>query len=179
MRQNIGVVSGKRCIYPVKQMKQCIVIALNKTVMKYTTEVTIHLPREKVIELFDSTENIYKWQPGLLSFEHLSGEPGQEGCRSKMVYEGRKSDLLMTETITKRNFPDEFHGTYEARGVYNEIYNYFSEPEPGTTLWSTVSIFKFRGLMALMAPFMKQAFTHNTVLNMERFKVFAENEEYK
>jgi hypothetical protein len=28
--------------------------------------------------------------------------------------------------------------------------------------------------MALMAPFMKNAFTKNTQLNMERFKAFAE-----
>ena len=30
--------------------------------MKYTTEIIIDLPRSKVIELFDSTENMYKWQ---------------------------------------------------------------------------------------------------------------------
>jgi hypothetical protein len=146
--------------------------------MKYTTEVTIRLSRDKVIELFDSTENLRKWQPGLLSFEHLSGDAGQEGSQSKMVYEGRKGELVMTETISKRNFPDEFHAIYESRGVYNEMYNYFSEPEPGISLWRTVSIFKFRGLMALMAPFMKQAFTNNTILSMERFKTFAEIEEH-
>lgn len=142
--------------------------------MKYTTQVQINLPRSKVIELFDSTENIYKWQPGLKSFEHVSGQPGQAGARSNLVYEGRKGDLHMTETITKRNFPDEFHGIYEARGVYNEMYNYFEETSEDVCNWRTVSVFKFRGLMALMAPFMKAAFSNNTLLNMERFKNFAE-----
>ena len=142
--------------------------------MKYMTEVRINLPRSKVIELFDSTENMYKWQPGLKSFEHVSGEPGQEGARSKLVYEGRKGDLNMTETITKRNLPDEFHGVYEARGVYNEMYNYFEETGETVCTWRTESVFKFRGLMALMAPFMKSAFSNNTLLNMERFKQFAE-----
>ncbi len=143
--------------------------------MKYTSEVTINLQRGRVIELFDSTENMFKWQEGLKSFDPISGNPGQEGARSKMIYEGRKGDLEMTETITKRNLPEEFHGIYEARGVYNEIYNFFSEPEKNRTLWRLVSVFKFRGLMALMAPFMKSAFTKNTLLNMERFKSFAEN----
>jgi hypothetical protein len=83
----------------------------------------------------------------------------------------------MIETITKRNLPDEFHGVYEARGVYNEMYNYFEEQENQATLWRTESVFKFRGLMALMAPFMKAAFTNNTLLNMERFKNFAEHPE--
>lgn len=142
--------------------------------MKYTTEVSIHLPRTKVIELFDSTEHMYKWQPGLKSLEHLSGEPGQEGAKSRMIYEARKGDLEMTETISNRKFPDEFFTVYEAKGVYNEMYNYFVEKEENLTLWRTESIFKFRGLMALMAPFMKSAFTSNTLLSMERFRDFAE-----
>lgn len=142
--------------------------------MKYTTEVRIRLPRSKVIALFDSTEHIHKWQPGLKSMEHVSGQPGQKGARSRMIYEGRKGDLEMTETITKRNFPGEFFTTYEAKGVYNEMCNYFVEEEANLTLWRTESLFKFRGLMALMAPFMKSAFTSNTLLSMERFRDFAE-----
>ncbi len=142
--------------------------------MNYSTEVSINLPRSKVIELFDSTENLYKWQVGLKSFERISGEPDQEGARSKLVYEGRKGDLEMIEAIVKRNFPEEFHGIYKARGVYNEVYNYFTEPEENRTLWRMENTFKFRGLMFLMAPFMRSAFTNNTLLNMERFKSFAE-----
>ena len=56
------------------------------------------------------------------------------------------------------------------------MYNYFTEEEAGKTIWRTVSVFRFRGLMALMAPFMKSAFTGNTLLNMVHFKSFAENE---
>jgi hypothetical protein len=145
--------------------------------MKYTTEITIELPREKVIELFDSTENMFKWQDGLLSFDHIEGEPGQVGARSNMEYKSRKGKLVMTETITKRNFPDEFHASYKARGVYNEMYNYFTESSSQMTHWKTVSVFRFRGLIALMAPFMKSAFTGSTQLNMERFKTFAEQYE--
>ena len=142
--------------------------------MEYTTEVSINVPRKKVIELFDSSENMYKWQEGLKSFDHLEGEAGQEGARSAMIYESRRGELKMTETITVRNLPEEFHAVYEAKGVYNEMFNYFTESEAGKTTWRTVSIFRFRGLMALMAPFMKSAFSGNTLLNMERFKTFAE-----
>lgn len=143
--------------------------------MKYTTEIEIALPRKEVVRLFDSSDNMFKWQEGLKSFDHLEGEPGAEGARSRLVFKGRKGDLEMTETITKRAFPEEFHATYTAKGVYNRMYNYFLDKGAGTTTWRTVSEFKFRGLMALMAPFMKKAFTSNTLLNMERFKNFAEN----
>jgi hypothetical protein len=145
--------------------------------MKYKTEVTIQVPREQVIALFDSTENLYKWQPGLKSFEHLSGEPRKEGAESRMVYKGRKGDLVMTETITRRNFPREFHADYRAKGVYNQVFNYFEEPETGTTLWRTENTFKFRGAMAVMIPFLRKAFKDNTLLSMERFKVFVETSE--
>ena len=118
---------------------------------------------------------MYKWQVGLKSFKAISGEPGKEGAMSEMVFEGRKGDLAMTETITRRNFPDEFHAVYKARGVYNEMYNYFLESDNGKTIWRTTSVFRFRGLMALMAPFMKSAFMNNTLMSLERFKAFAEN----
>lgn len=42
--------------------------------MKYRTEITIDLPREQVIEIFDDPDNLPKWQPGLGSFEPLSRE---------------------------------------------------------------------------------------------------------
>ena len=56
--------------------------------MKYSNEVIINLPIKEVIELFDSEENLFKWQPELLSFEHLSGEKGEVGAKSKMNYNG-------------------------------------------------------------------------------------------
>ena len=145
--------------------------------MKYTCEILINLPRQAVIELFDSSENLKKWQPGLLELTHLEGKPGEVGARSELVYESRKGNLVMTETITTRKLPEQFHMSYSSRGVYNEVENWFTEKEPGLTLWRTENYFRFRGIMMLMIPFMKQAFIHNTTLNMDRFKVFAENAE--
>ena len=68
--------------------------------MKYNVEITINLPRTKVIELFDSTENLYKWQPGLMSFDHLSGTPGEVGAKSKLLYKMGCREIEMIETIT-------------------------------------------------------------------------------
>ncbi len=142
--------------------------------MKYTSEITLELPRVRVIELFDNPENLSKWQEGLKSRDHLEGEPGEEGSTSRMVYAGRKSDLVLTETVNKRSLPEEYCISYKSKGVYNEVFNHFSEPEPGRTQWKMVNYFTFHGMMALMAPFMKSAFNANTLLNMERFKAFAE-----
>lgn len=142
--------------------------------MKYSTEITIKLPRDRVIELFDSAENLYKWQEGLLSLELLEGKAGHEGAVSKMVYASRKNDLVMTETIASRKFPEEYTAIYKAKGVHNVVNNHFIASTPDQTTWKIHNEFRFRGMMALMAPFMKSAFEANTVLSMERFKLFAE-----
>ena len=50
--------------------------------MKFTEEITINLPRDRVITLFDSIEKLYKWQPDLIFFEHESGMAGEVGAKS-------------------------------------------------------------------------------------------------
>ena len=142
--------------------------------MKYSIDISINLPLEKVIALFDNRDKLAMWQEGLKSITPLGGKPGEEGSTSRMVYAGRKSDLEIIETVSRRNFPDEYTAIYTSKGVYNEVSNYFSETEPGHTLWMVVNTFRFKGMMALMAPFMKTAFSSNTLLNMERFKAYAE-----
>lgn len=143
--------------------------------MKYTISIQIDLPREKVIELFDNTENMYKWQTGLQSFEPLSGEPGQEGARSKLRYKMGRREVEMIETITKRKFPDEFSGTYEAKGVWNQQQNFFEESDRNKTIWRTISEFKCSGFMKIMCWLMPGAFKKQTLQFMNKFKEFAES----
>ena len=78
--------------------------------MKYIREVVIDLPRDRVIELFDNADNLTKWQEGLQAFEHVSGEPGASGAKSRLVYDHRGRSFELIETITERNLPDDFLG---------------------------------------------------------------------
>ena len=73
----------------------------------YTVAIEIDLPRDRVIELFDNPDNLFKWQTGLQSFDHLSGEPGQPGAKSKFVYRSGKHTIELIETVTERKLPDE------------------------------------------------------------------------
>ena len=143
--------------------------------MKYTVEISIDLPREKVIELFDSTENLKQWQTGLVSFEPLSGNPGQVGAQSKLHYKIGKREIEMVETITKRELPDRFWGTYETKGVWNEVRNSFDATDENHTRWTAESEFKCSGLgMKLMCMLMPGAFKKQTLKYMKDFKAFAE-----
>lgn len=143
--------------------------------MKYTVRRHIDLPREQVVKLIDNPDNLEKWQPELVSFERISGDTNKPGAKSKLVYQMGKRKVEMTETITKRNLPEEFHARYEARGVLNIQENYFKEAGNNGTLWTSINEFKFKGAMKFFALLMPRAFRRQTLKYMERFKEFAES----
>lgn len=144
--------------------------------MKYTCELVVNLPRQRMLELFDNPDNLAKWQPGLVSFTHTSGEPGQPGAKSRLLYNMNGRKVEMVETVTARNLPDEFSGTYEAKGVYNVVENRFYADGPDRTRWVMDTEFQFSGLMKIMAFFMGGAFRKQSMDFMQNFKSFAENQ---
>lgn len=143
--------------------------------MKYTIEIDIDLPRERVIELFDNPDNMQHWQPGFISFEHMEGTPGQVGAKSKINYnvKGRKFELI--ETITVKNLPDEFSGTFEAKGMFNKINNYFTEEGPNKTKWTSENEFIPKGFLKILAWLMPSSFKKSSMKYLTNFKEFAEN----
>lgn len=143
--------------------------------MKYTTEIVINKPIERVIELFDNQDNLSKWMEGLQSFEHLSGTPGQPGATSRLVFKMGKRELEMIETITVRNLPDEFSGTYQAKGVFNIVRNKFIPLSENSTKYFTEHEFEFKGFMKIIAFLMPSAFKKQSVKYLQDFKTFAEN----
>ena len=142
--------------------------------MKYKMEIEIDLPMQTVIELFDDTENMKHWQPTLLNYRHLTGEPGQVGAKSEHTHKLGKRTITMVETVTSRNLPDELSGTYEAKGALNNCVNRFSEIGEDRTLWKTENEFICSGFLRIMAFLMPSGFKKETWRHMESFKRFAE-----
>jgi hypothetical protein len=142
--------------------------------MKYKVAVEINQPVEKVVELFDNPDNMKKWMEGLLSFETVSGTPGQEGAKSRLRFRMGKREIEMIETITKRNLPEEFTGTYEAKGVFNISKNSFIPINENSTKYVSEQEFQFKGIMKLIGAVMPGAFKKQTVKYLNAFKEFAE-----
>ena len=143
--------------------------------MKYTTEIEIEKPIEKVIELFDNPDNLKKWMEGLQSFEHISGTPGQPGAKSRLFFKMGKREVEMIETITVRNLPDEFSCTYEAKGVYNIAKNKFLKVSDTRTKYISENEFQFKGFMKFFAFLMPGAFKKQSFKYMQHFKDFVES----
>lgn len=144
------------------------------SVMKYSNEIIIQVPREKVVELFADPANIAEWQPGFISMELLSGEQGEVGAKSRMKYKMGKREIEMIETITEKNLPDSFCGTYEAKGVWNEVKNYFEALPDGSTRYYAENEFRMSGVMKLFAFLMPAAFRNQSQKYLDLFCEFAE-----
>ncbi|MBO0324262.1 SRPBCC family protein [Muricauda sp. CAU 1633] len=142
--------------------------------MKYTTEILVELPRDEFTKKLDDPENMKHWQRGLVGYEQLSKNPGQEGAQMALSYTMGNRKMDMVETIIKRNLPEEMHTTYDTKGVHNIQKNYFKE-EDGKTRWISESEFQFSGFgMKLMGFLMPGAFKKQSKKYMEDFKAFAE-----
>lgn len=128
-----------------------------------------------MIELFDDTDNLFKWQKGLQSFEHLSGEPGQPGAKSKLVFLNGRHRIELIETVTERNLPDEFNGTYEWKGGRNTLRNRFIEFGPDRTRWESTCDYQFSSFMLKLTGFFCPGMFRNQNLSfLQNFKAFAD-----
>jgi hypothetical protein len=143
--------------------------------VKYTCEITIDLPRDEMVALLDSAENMKHWQKGLKANRHISGKPGEEGAQMELEYQMGKRHLVMVETIIKRQMPEEMHTTYDAKGVHSIQKNYFHAIDSKTSQWISESEFQFSGLMMkMMGWLMPGAFKKQSMTYLEDFKRFAE-----
>ncbi|MDM9630735.1 SRPBCC family protein [Robiginitalea aurantiaca] len=143
--------------------------------MTYTTKIDIELPREKVVNLLEDTTNFKHWQRGLQSLRPISGLSGEEGAQVELEYLMGKRQLVMIETIIKKNFPEQYHLTYDAKGVHNIQKNYFEELGEAKCRWTSETEFQFSGLpMKLMGWLMPGMFKKQSLTYMKDFKAFAE-----
>jgi hypothetical protein len=85
---------------------------------------------------------------------------------------GRRTEMV--ETILKRQFPDEFTATYDAKGVHNIVENHFYEGGAERTRWVMENEFTFSGFMKVIGFFMRSQFPKETLKGMNSFKEFAE-----
>ena len=143
--------------------------------MLYTTEIIVKVPLDLFVKKMDNIDNLKHWQRGLQSTEHILGNPGDLGSKIKLNYKFDKRDMEIIETITKSDFPNEFHATYTTKGMNNFQKNYFSETPEGHTKW--ISINEFTPLsfsMRVMLFLMPSAFKKQSLKYMQDFKNFAE-----
>jgi len=143
--------------------------------MQYTTEILIEKPISEVIKKLNSVDNRKHWQKGLVSTAHISGIPNELGAKMKLNYSFGNRVMEILETVTKQDFPNEFHATYTIKGVRNIQKNYYKAIENGITKWISINEFQPTNFkMSMMLFFMPGAFKKQTKTYMKNFKNFIE-----
>lgn len=144
--------------------------------MKYTLEIEINQPINKVITLFNDEDNLFKWMSGLQSIEHLQGEPGKKGSTTKMIFKEGKRNIEMIETIITNNLPEELIASYEAKGVYNLAKIAFIPISETKTKYLSEQEFQLKGFMKIFGWIMPAAFKKQSLKYLNMFKEFAEEQ---
>lgn len=144
--------------------------------MKYQVHIEIDLPLDRVVELFDNPANMKHWMPKLQSIEPISGSPGQVGATSRMKFLNGKREMEMTETITAKNLPHEFSGTYEFQGGRYSVKNMFEALDGGRTRYISDQDFQLAGLMKFLGWVLPGLFKKESMKHMTLFKKFAESQ---
>lgn len=145
--------------------------------MKYSEEVLIAAPRDEVIARYDNYDNLPKWQESYVSHEHLEGEPGATGSRTRVRHQMGKSEEDLIETIEARAFPDRQVTVYECGPVWNRNVSTFDAIDGMQTRWTMEVEFRASGLMMKVMMFlMPGAFKKQTRKAMTQFKAYVEND---
>jgi uncharacterized protein YndB with AHSA1/START domain len=142
--------------------------------MRLVLDTIIDCSRDKVWRAFDNPHNMSKWMQGFESFEPQDGTPGQPGAVSKLTFNENGRRIEFTETITVRNEPEEFSGTYTGTNFCNSIRNQFESLPGGKTRWLSETDMQFSGFMRLMSLIAKPMIRKLVAADMERFKTLLE-----
>lgn len=142
--------------------------------MKFTIEIIINLPVQRVTELFDNPDNLKHWMTGLESFEHISGSPGEPGAKSKLIFNHSGRKMVMIETITEKNLPENFAGTYETKGMLSINKNSFVAIAADKTKLISEQDFQLSGMYKLLGWLFPGSFKKQSLKFLTAFKEFAE-----
>lgn len=145
--------------------------------MKYIFSTEINVPIQKAAELFLNKDNLKEWQKELISYEHISGIPGEVGSKTKLSYKS----VTIFETIILKNMPAEIKGFYEHKArkktvMTHNTSNRFSRIGENKTLFELeMEDVKFVGFLPkLLSKLMGRMFEKYHQNEVDQFKIFAE-----
>jgi len=143
--------------------------------MKYTCQIKINAPLDKVINLWQDESNFKYWQDGFESITHLEGIPHTTDAKAKILLND-KQRIELIETIISNNLPTEKVALYEHVHMTNTQTTRFEVIDNQTTLYiSEVEYIQFNNWMIkLIAKLFPGKFKAQSEKLMIQFKVFAE-----
>ena len=149
--------------------------------MQFVCFVDIDLSVEKVVELYDNTENLKEWQDGFLRIQQISGLPGQPVAKARLFFKQGKNELELVETIIVKDLPTEMIAEYIHKHMTNLKTDRFISLGENKTRWeSEINYTQFNGFMPKLTAFLFPGMFKKPVQKwMDQFKTFAEKRSCK
>jgi hypothetical protein len=140
--------------------------------MKFVCNILINKSINEVSKYFEDPEALKYSQDGFIKTEHISGDEGKPGAKSKLIY--KKFDLI--ETIIHNNLPNEFYATYEHEKMTNTMRsNFIAINKNKTNLTATIEYTEFKGfVIKLIAKAFPGMFKKQVDKWLIRFKDYCE-----
>ncbi|MBK8503417.1 MAG: SRPBCC family protein [Saprospiraceae bacterium] len=89
--------------------------------MKHKGSIDIAKPRSEVVKYFADPSYLGEYQDGFIKKDLISGEQGEEGAISKMLYHFGNRDMELMETIITNRLPDSFESSYHHKQMDNTM----------------------------------------------------------
>lgn len=140
--------------------------------MKFTLYVDINQSIDKCVTVFSNPNNLKHVQEGFISKELISGDEGDIGAKSKMIYKR----LELIETIMTNNLPEMFEALYEHKRTVNTMKVWFTVLNENETRYHTeIHYTKFNGfIINVMAKLFPSMLKKQVLKWMHKFKGFVE-----
>ncbi|GAA4882001.1 hypothetical protein GCM10023311_00080 [Flaviramulus aquimarinus] len=141
--------------------------------MQFTCAIYINKPINEVVTSFEDPGALKQTQKGFISLKHLSGNKGEAGAKSKLVY--KKFDLI--ETIIHNKLPNEFYAKYEHKSMTNTMLCKFKATNDNETkLTAYIEYTEFKGfIINLIVKFFPGMFKKQVDKWLVNFKKYCEN----
>ena len=139
-------------------------------------EAEIRASRDFVWAVFENPDNLTRWQPTLESFTHQTGEVGQPGATSELVYNENGKKITMIETVTERQKPQFMAGIYDSARATSLIVIHLEEIDDNTTRFVSYTNMKFKGMMKIMSVFVAKSIRDRAEADLNRFKLLVETD---
>jgi uncharacterized membrane protein len=142
---------------------------------KIIASVTINAPVSKVWQKFMDPDSLKYWLSGFISIQHLSGEPGKSGSKSKMIFLERKKEMTVHEEVVKVIEGTEyaFKIVHPSLFIYNHVY--LSANNGQTILRQETEMHPQQFMLKIIMPLMKGSMKQRTLKDLQRFRKFIES----
>ena len=151
---------------------------LKHKIMKYIGSLEINKPIELVTKIFADPKHLKEYQDGFVRKELQSGQEGENGAVSKMVYKYGKRDMILIETIVSNQLPNTFEAFYHHKHMDNTMICKFTSLEVNKTRYDyeyeyTRMSWIMPKLIAILFPSVYRKQGENW---MQQFKKFVEKQ---